>query len=603
MKIKTILGSVVLGVLVQAASAQQPAPGFIQGVVTDSASNTPLGKVIVELRNPGTAPALASTITDDEGRFFLTDVRPGAYRVVALRSGYSNAEYGQRRPGGPSQNLVVAPGQRISDLRLAMIRAGVISGRVTDNGTPVGIADVVAVRVTYVEGQPNFNLVLTSRTNDLGEYHLFWLPPGRYVVMAIVWDTASNAPYFMNPEGSNDNTFLTARRSLRAVFTRASGSGALENEAHVPFYYPNTPDPQNATVIEVRPGAEFRNIDIQATALPTRRVKGTLTGAIPPPGPAVPPLGVRGGPIVRLIPLQSVLNTNDAQSPQINAEPNGSFEFPKVVPGRYMLMASIGALSGSTPVEVRDRDVDGVSVALIPGLMVSGQVVMENVATGAPTTVPPGIRIILRPEPFIPGATTYGNAVTTAGTFVIPQPPPNPNAAQQASPPSGVYRVLVNPILVAPVTGDVIPVLPAPLQNLYVKSIRIGDIDVMKDGLRVDSTIDDLKIVIGTNPGVLNGRVTDDRRQLVPSAVVALVPNNHLRYRVTHRWVATDLTGAYQFSAVAPGDYLLFAWESMESGGWQDAGVLRDFESIGRPVHIDEGGKVTLDLSVIPARN
>src|SRR6185295_18020993 len=152
-----------------------------QGLVTDSSSNMPLSKVTVELRSPGAAAAIASTITDSEGRFFLFNVKPAGYRVVAMRSGYANSEPGQRHVGGPSQPVAVAAGQRISDLRIAMTRAGAISGHVLDNGVPVGIADVVAITVTYIEGQPNFSLLLTSRTNDLGEYHIFWLPPGKYV--------------------------------------------------------------------------------------------------------------------------------------------------------------------------------------------------------------------------------------------------------------------------------------------------------------------------------------------------------------------------------------------------------------------------------------
>jgi len=607
MKFKPQNISLAIIVLVQVLTAQQPLPGSIQGIVTDSRTNMPMGKVTVELRNPGTAPAVASTVTESDGRFYLDNMKPGQYRVVAMRSGFANAELGQRRPGGPSQNLSVAPGQRINDLRLSMVQAGVISGHVFDNGTPVGIADVLAVKVTYVEGQPSFNLFLTSRTNDLGEYSIFWLPPGKYVVMAIVWDTASNAPYYMTPDGSNDNTFLQARRSLRAVFNRASGSGAAENEAHVPFFYPNTPYPQNASVIDVRPGSEFRNLDIQASAVITRRVKGTLTGAIPPPNPAAIRAGLPGGPSVRLIPLQSVLNTNEAQSPEINAEANGSFEFKNVVAGRYMLMASAGALSGSVPVEVRDRDIEGISVAMIPGLSVSGQIIVEGAAAGA--TVPPGLRINLRPEPFIPGATTYGGAVTPNGNFVLPPQnlTANPlpvNAPAQAAPPAGLYRVMVTPILTQPVqAGATPPTLPPALQNTYVKSIRSGDIDVLRDGLRVDHAIDDLKIIIGTNPGKLNGKVTDDRHQPLASAVVALVPNNSLRYHVTHRWISTDAAGTYQFPVVTPGDYLLFAWESIETGGWQDAGVLRDYEPQGKAIHVDEGGAISVDLEAIPARN
>jgi hypothetical protein len=602
MKINSRVFGIVCLFFVQAMTAQQPAPASIQGIVTDSRSNMPIGKVTVELRNPGTAPVVASTITDSDGRFYLNNVKPGLYRVVAMRPGYASAELGQRRPGGPSQNLSLASGQRVADLRLSMIQAGAISGHVFDNGAPVGIADVLAAKVTYIEGQPSVDLVLTSRTNDLGEYHIFWLPPGKYVVVAIVWDTASNAPYFMTPDGSNDNTFQQARRGLRAVFNRASGSGAAENEAHIPFFYPNTSDPQNASVIDVRPGSDFRNVDIQASAVITRRVKGTLTGAIPPPNPAAIRAGLPGGPSVRMIPLQQVLGTNDAQYPQTQADANGSFEFKNVIAGRYMLLASAGPLSGSIPVEVRDRDIDGISVALVPGLAVSGQVIIEGAAPG--TLVPPGLRVILRGEPFIANTPTYGNSVMPNGNFAIPAPPPNANATPQAAPPSGLYRVLVTPILTAPPLAGATPApVPPVLQNAYVKSIRSGEIDVLRDGLRVDHAIDDLKIVIGINPGGLSGKVMDDRHQPVASAVVALVPNNNLRYHVIHRWVSTDAGGVYQFPVVAPGEYLLFAWESIEPGGWQDAGVLREYEPQGKAIHVDEGGKVTLDLDAIPARN
>ena len=327
-KLRWIVGLIVV-LLASALSATQATPGSIQGIVTDSARNMPLSKVTVELRAPGTAPVLASTITDGEGRFYLTNIKPSSYRMVAMRSGYASTEYGQRRPGGPSQNLSVAAGQRITDVRLSMIQAGAISGHVFDNGVPVGIADVVAIKVTYIEGQPSFNLVLTSRTNDLGEYHIFWLPPGKYMVMAIVWDTASNAPYYMTPDGSNDNTFLTARRSLRAVFTRASGSGAGENEAHVPFFFPGTPDRRTPPFSKYVREQIFETW-ISMKAYSRRVMSGARSAAPfrhPIPRRCVP--DCQGGPSVRLIPLQSVLDTSEAQAPSTNAQANGSFEFHK----------------------------------------------------------------------------------------------------------------------------------------------------------------------------------------------------------------------------------------------------------------------------------
>ena len=32
---------------------------------------------------------------------------------------------------------------------------------------------------------------MANRADDLGEYHLFWLPPGRYYLAAVIWETAS----------------------------------------------------------------------------------------------------------------------------------------------------------------------------------------------------------------------------------------------------------------------------------------------------------------------------------------------------------------------------------------------------------------------------
>src|SRR5262245_38232887 len=98
--------------------AQQSA-AYVQGVVVDAASNTSLSKAIVELRVPGTRTAIASTRTDRDGRFYLPNVTPGSYSLVATHSGHVFAEYGQRMPGAPGTTLSLGPGQRIVDARIS----------------------------------------------------------------------------------------------------------------------------------------------------------------------------------------------------------------------------------------------------------------------------------------------------------------------------------------------------------------------------------------------------------------------------------------------------------------------------------------------------
>ena len=172
----------------------------------------------------------------------------------------------------------------------------------------------------------------------------------------------------------------------------------------------------------------------------------------------------------------------------------GSFEFKNVIAGRYILVTTVGALAGSTSVEVRDRDIDGVGVTLVQGLSVSGKAVLDGPASSTPTPTPAGLRVTLRGDPLIPGAPTYSGVVGADGSFAIPPLSPNPNVVLGLGPPSGTYRVFVTPILTPPSYPEsTAPILPPVFQNVYVKSIRAGEIDVLKDGLRFDHAIDDLK--------------------------------------------------------------------------------------------------------------
>jgi hypothetical protein len=582
-----IFGSTLLG------AAQQPIPGTLQGVVVSAETGMPLSKATVDLLSPAGNVSVYSTRSQADGRFLLPNIAPGRYRLTATRAGYVKTEYEQRLPGGPSLDLVVAPGQRLVDIRLSMVVGGVVSGRVTDKGQPVGIADVVAMKPVYNDGQTTMVPVLTDRTNDLGEYHIFWLPPGRYHIAAVVWDTASRIPYYITPEGTDDTgSFYTERRAARAVLNRAIGSGAADNEAHVPIYFPGTPDPERAAIVEVKAGADIRNIDIQADALMTRRVRGRITGQ---------PVNPNGQPVlpqVGMLPLVSSFVTGIANA-QVDA--TGAFDIPRVTPGRYVLYAlargSVGNLTGRALVDVNTEDVNGVIVNLAPGIELSGRVVIERQtpATG-PDPALPALSVILRTDPMIPGVPTASSSPTADGTFKYPSGT-NPPPLQ-----TGNYRVLVNPILTPALPpGATPPTIPTSLRNAYVKSIRFGNEDVLNGGMRVTGpSQDELVIIIGTNPGVLEGRVNNGSGQPVKAATVVMVPEGGLKFRIDHKFAFTDASGAFQIQGIPPGDYQVYAFEEIEKGGWQDPRVMGQHEGRGQPVHVNEGGRATLDVVAIP---
>ena len=140
--------------------------------------------------------------------------------------------------------------------------------------------------------------------------------------------------------------------------------------------------------------------------------------------------------------------------------------------------------------------------------------------------------------------------------------------------------------------------------NLYVKSIQLRDADVLNDGLHLQSQPQDkLVITMGSNPGSLEGRVLDERKQPAANIWVALIPEAGRRFHVDHRYTSTDSQGRFQMENIPPGDYKAFAWEQAQRGAWQDPGFVRNYEDRGTTVHIDEGKKATVDVTSIPAQN
>jgi hypothetical protein len=134
-----------------------------------------------------------------------------------------------------------------------------------------------------------------------------------------------------------------------------------------------------------------------------------------------------------------------------------------------------------------------------------------------------------------------------------------------------------------------------------VKSIIFGGTDVLNDRLRLQGQAEDqLVIVIGTKPGSVEGHVLNNQQQPAVGTTVVLVHDDALRYRVNEKFTSTDLGGRFQFENVAPGNYKLFAWETIEKAAWNDPNLMQEYERYATPIRIEEGGKASADLQAIP---
>ena len=155
---------------------------------------------------------------------------------------------------------------------------------------------------------------------------------------------------------------------------------------------------------------------------------------------------------------------------------------------------------------------------------------------------------------------------------------------------------------VPPVSNMFAAVTPAaPWQNAYVKSIRLGNIDVLENGMRlVSPPVNPLEIVIAASGGSLQGVVRDSSRTVVPNATVVVVPDESNRHRKDlFRSALADASGSYHIEGLPPGNYKLFAWEDVEPQLWHDPGFMRAYEDLGQTLAVAEGSSQTVDLAGI----
>src|SRR6185436_14332692 len=116
---------------------------------------------------------------------------------------------------------------------------------------------------------------------------------------------------------------------------------------------------------------------------------------------------------------------------------------------------------------------------------------------------------------------------------------------------------------------------------------RFGAANAINDTIRVDPhTQEPLEIVLGGNGGVMEGVVlvgSGASREALPGATVAVIPAGDLLNRQDLvRSIRADAAGRFHMDGIAPGSYLVFAWEEMDEALWRDPDFVRRNERLAR---------------------
>lgn len=155
--------------------------GAIRGRVVRADTGEPLRRVQVHVDEWSTADhsGPASTMTDAEGRYELTQLPAGRYLLKATRGGYVELTYGQRRPFERGRPLELEEGAVLKNVDFALPPGGAVTGRVVEEmGEPVAQASVSLARRRYIDGERQFVAERGGSTDDRGAFRIFGVAPG-----------------------------------------------------------------------------------------------------------------------------------------------------------------------------------------------------------------------------------------------------------------------------------------------------------------------------------------------------------------------------------------------------------------------------------------
>ena len=214
--------------------ARQPEKASVEGVVLRAGSGEPLSRVQVTLRRitDQQENEIPRLLTQDNGKFSFENLEPGQFELTVARNGYARQVYGERIAGGRGHLLTLAEGQALKGITFRMVEGGVISGRVRDfRGEAVAGYQIFLMRSEYTaDGKRRLTDAAGTVTDDRGEYRLFWIPPGRYYLLA--------------------SQFLKEKKD-------GIGPDVVPDQVFPTTYYPGATELPRAVTIEIRPGAEL----------------------------------------------------------------------------------------------------------------------------------------------------------------------------------------------------------------------------------------------------------------------------------------------------------------------------------------------------------
>ncbi|HJR58449.1 MAG TPA: carboxypeptidase-like regulatory domain-containing protein [Vicinamibacterales bacterium] len=519
---------------------QSAATATIRGRITSAASGLPLHRVRLTLNGPIQNPPTA--VTDTRGEFELADVPPGSFSLTATRAGYLTVQYGQRRPREAGRTIEVGPGETLQGIDMALPRAAVLAGRITDEtGDPAPGVRVEALEHRYLRGRRVLVPARITSTNDAGDFRLSGLEPGSFQLRA------SSTDVWEGDDGKTTHVYAVT------YFPGATG----------------TDQPQS---INLSVGQEVGGLDVQLRPGRAARVTGVVEDA---EGQPLRDQVVYLSDISRGIGGRLVSSGPGAGPTRTG--PRGAFEFSKLAPGEYIAYTGGAEERVSITVVVGDGDHQHLLLTPRKPAEFSGRIITDD---GAP---PPFLasRLRLLPVPSDPQKVLplWGES---SGDIIRPD---------------WSFRIvnLEGPYLFR--------VLGLP-DGWMLKAVSAAGRDITDAPFTVTRGGQDFKeieIVLSQKGAGVRGEVGDAAGAPAPDSTVVIFSENAALWRPASRHVRAvrpDRSGRFSVTGLPAGVYRAIARDLVLEGQWEDPAFLQDLMKAAARIELAEGAVETVKLRV-----